>query len=205
MEQGPSWEANRFAASQEIPRILWNPKVHYRIHKCPPSVPSLSQLDPVHTPTSQFLILSSHLCLGLPSGLFPSGLPTKTLYTPLPSPIRATYPAHLILLNFVTRTILSEQYRTLSSSLCNFLHSPVISSLLGPNILLNILFSNTFSLRYSLNVSDQISHPHKTTGKIIVRSFHMHCVIIQISFAFLSFCTSVPYCLLYFLHAECVL
>jgi hypothetical protein len=34
MEQSPSWEANWFAASQEIPRILWNTKVHYRIHKC---------------------------------------------------------------------------------------------------------------------------------------------------------------------------
>ena len=55
MEQSPSWEANWFAASQEIPCILWNPKVHYRIHKCLPPVPIWSQLGPVHTPTPHFL------------------------------------------------------------------------------------------------------------------------------------------------------
>jgi hypothetical protein len=58
------------------------------------------------------------------------------------SPIRSKCPAHLILLDFISRKILGEQYRSFSSSLCNFLHSPITSSLLGPNILLSTLFSN---------------------------------------------------------------
>jgi hypothetical protein len=54
MEQSTSWEANSFAASKEFFRILLNPKVHYRIHKSPPPVSILSQLNLVHTltPTS---------------------------------------------------------------------------------------------------------------------------------------------------------
>jgi len=63
MEQRPSWEANQFSDSQEIPHILWNPKVHYCTHKCPPPVPILSQLDSVHTPTSYFLKVKMCLIL----------------------------------------------------------------------------------------------------------------------------------------------
>ena len=55
MVQSPSWEANWFAASQEIPRISRNPKVHYRTHKPPPPVSILGQPIPVHIPTSHLL------------------------------------------------------------------------------------------------------------------------------------------------------
>ena len=168
MEQGPSRIANRFSVTQEIHHILWNPKVHYCIHECPPLVPILSQLDPVHAPHStswrSILILSSHLRLGLPSGLLPSGFPTNTLYTPLLCQIRATCPARLIL-NLITRTIFGEEYRSLSSSWCSFLHSPVTPSFLCPYILLSTLFWNTHSQRSFLSVTDQVSYPYKTTGK----------------------------------------
>ena len=64
-EQSTSWEANRFSASQEISLNLWNLNVHFRIHKCSTPVPTVSQLDQFHTPTSHFLKI--HLNITLPS------------------------------------------------------------------------------------------------------------------------------------------
>jgi hypothetical protein len=64
MEQSPSWEANQFAASQEIPCILWNLKVLYHIYKCPPPVSIHIQLNPVHTPhptTWRFILILSSI------------------------------------------------------------------------------------------------------------------------------------------------
>jgi len=119
----------------------------------------------LHHPTfwRSIVILSSHLRLCLPWSLFPPGFPTKTLYRPLLSPIRTTWLTHLILFDLITQTILDEDYWSLNSSLCSFLHFPGTSSLSGPHILLSAPFSNTLSLPSSLKVSDIVSqHLHIT-------------------------------------------
>jgi hypothetical protein len=113
-------------------------------------------------------MLSIHLRHCLPSGLFPSGFSTNNLYTSFFSPIRATCPTYIILLDLIILIILGLEYKLCSSSLFNFLHPPVTPSLFGRNILLSTLFSNTLSLCSSLNVRDHVSHPYRSRGKIIV-------------------------------------
>ena len=99
MVQCPSWEANWFAASQEIPRISRNPKVHYRTHKSPPSVSILGQPNPVHTPTSHLLEIHPNIIHPStprsPQWSPPFRFSQQESNTPLSSPMRATCPAHI--------------------------------------------------------------------------------------------------------------
>ena len=91
MEHSPSWETNRSSASQEVLLISWYPEVHYRIHKRWPAAHILSQINPFQAFASNFCNISFNIILpsapGLPSGLFPSGLSTKTLYALLRSSV----------------------------------------------------------------------------------------------------------------------
>ena len=142
MVQSPSLEANWFAASQEIPCISRNPKVHYRTHKRPPTVSILGQPNPVQIPTSHLLKIHPNIIhpstprslQWSPSLRFPHQDPIQ----PTSSPIRATCPAHLFLLGFITRKILGEQYKSFSSSLWSLLHSAVTSSLPGQCIIISV-------------------------------------------------------------------
>ena len=113
------------------------------------------------------LILSSHLRLGLPSDLCPSGFSTKTLHTLLLSPMRVAYPSHLILLDFITRTIFGEKYRSLSSSLCSFFPFPCYLVSLSPKYVME-WWLYTFTCQHTAPpVSWRISEHSRYCGTIL--------------------------------------
>jgi hypothetical protein len=133
------------------------------------------QSTPPHPISPRFnLILSNHLCLGLPSGSFPLAFTPITyiyiyIYIYIPRLLHLCCVSHyLTLLHFIIIVILRKECKLWSSLLCSLSHPPVSSSIFNRNILLSTLFSSTLRLCHTLTVRDQFSHPFRTAGKLIV-------------------------------------
>ena len=166
MQQSRSREANPFSASQEIPRILWNPKVHYRIHKCPPPVPILTQINPVHAPTSHFLKTHLNVFLSptpgsskwfLPQVFPPNPVCTARLFHAcyLHSPSHSSRFDHLNIIGWAVQII-----KLFIVSFSPLLCYPVP---LRPKYSPQHPVLKHLSVPSSFNVNCQVSHPHKTT------------------------------------------
>jgi hypothetical protein len=135
-------------------------------------VPIMSQLDPVHVPSSRFLKIHLNIILpstpGSPKWFFPLRFPHQTPVHASPLALRATCTAHLIFLDFITGSTLGKECRSLSSSLRSFLHSPGYLVPVRPRYFPQHPVPKHPQICSSLNVSDPVSLPYKTTGRIII-------------------------------------
>ena len=147
-----------------MPYILWNWMDHYHVH--------VSQIESI---TSQPIsvrsvsLLSFHGLLHLPSCLFPSAFPTKTLHPLLLSPMCVTCPAYLILLNLISQSYLLRIINFEAPHYDLFFYPLLTPASEAQRLFLGFLFSDTLSLCSSISVTDQVLHPYKTTDKIRVR------------------------------------
>ena len=170
MEQSTSWEINRSSASQEISRILWIPKVHYRTHKSLSPVPVQSQINLVHAP-NPVLEYFNIILPSMPgyskcslSLRFPHQNPVSTCHLPytcyMPSPSHSCwleYPNNIRWRVLICKLLVVAFSTTLLAAPIRPEHSPQHPIRQHPQ--------PTF-LPQRGNVSDQVSHPYRTTGKI---------------------------------------
>jgi hypothetical protein len=109
--------------------------------------------------------MPSHISLGLLCGLFCSGFPTKSPYTLSSTPHMPHGPSTSGFLKWSLESHLVRSTRDYDRHYATA-NSPITACFLGLNIFFGTLLPNTLSLRSSLNVRDQVSHPYKTTEKI---------------------------------------
>jgi hypothetical protein len=155
MELSPSRETAKYAATQELPKIIMNSKFHYRLHKWHAFLLTSSPINLVHT--TQFYLSKIHFNIirsytskysKLPLSLSLS-LSLCLLVTLVPiTYIQFMLHAHYHSPWLITKIKLEEEYPLWSSPLCNFLQFLVTSSLFSPNVLLSNLFPNNLSVLF---------------------------------------------------------